>query len=54
MVVVILEEKFEKIKELIKGKFVDVVQDVIFEEIKIVAVRESSEMKVYGLENREL
>ena len=45
---------FLALLELIKGKFVDVVQDVIFEEIKIIAVRESSEMKLYGLENREL
>ena len=45
---------FLTILELIKGKFVDVVQDMIFEDIKIIALKESSEMKIYGLENREL
>jgi segregation and condensation protein A len=45
---------FLALLELIKGKYVEVIQDAIFDEIKIVAVRESSEMKIYGLENREL
>ena len=45
---------FLALLELIKGKFVEVVQDMIFDEIKIVALKESSEMKLYGLENREL
>jgi segregation and condensation protein A len=45
---------FLALLELIKGKFVEVVQVGIFDEIKIVAVKESSEMKLYGLENREL